>query len=126
MMKLHLKKKIEHVKEFCRLYTTGLNRKEVERLLKKDALGILAIVRDRLAAIHELTEQAIENMLRSLADEKQVGLGKVAQPLRVALCGTTISLPIFDSVEMLGKEKVLARIENTLREFGTHATGEQT
>ncbi|MHC4625930.1 MAG: hypothetical protein ACYTDV_03020, partial [Planctomycetota bacterium] len=57
----------------------------------------------------------------SLADERQVGLGKVAQPLRVAVCGTTISLPIFDSVEMLGKEKVLARIENTLREFGTGA-----
>jgi glutamyl/glutaminyl-tRNA synthetase len=75
-------------------------------LLKKDGLGL--------------------NMLRSLADEKQVGLGKVAQPLRVAICGTTISLPIFDSVEMLGKENVLARIANTLREFGTHINGEQT
>jgi phosphoserine phosphatase RsbU/P len=37
-MKLHLQKKISQVKEFYRLYTTGLNRKEVERLLKKDAL----------------------------------------------------------------------------------------
>ncbi|MHC4579878.1 MAG: glutamate--tRNA ligase, partial [Planctomycetota bacterium] len=90
-------------------------------LLKKDGLGMLAVVRDRLAAMNELTEKAVENMLRSLADERQVGLGKVAQPLRVAVCGTTISLPIFDSVEMLGKEKVLARIENTLREFGTGA-----
>ena len=95
-------------------------------LLKKDGLGMLAVVRDRLAAMNELTEQAIENMLRSLADERQVGLGKVAQPLRVAVCGTTISLPIFDSVEMLGKEKVLARIENTLGEFGTRAIEEQT
>ncbi len=95
-------------------------------LLKKDGLGILAIVRDKLALMNELTEQAIENMLRSLAEEKQVGLGKVAQPLRVAICGTTISLPIFDSVEMLGKENVLARIANTLREFGTHTNGEQT
>jgi glutamyl-tRNA synthetase len=95
-------------------------------LLKKDGLGMLAVVRDRLAAMNELTEKAVENMLRSLADERQVGLGKVAQPLRVAVCGTTISLPIFDSVEMLGKEKVLARIENTLREFGTGAIEEQT
>ena len=38
MMKLQIKKKIEQVKEFCRLYTTGLDHKEVERLLKKDAL----------------------------------------------------------------------------------------
>ena len=95
-------------------------------LLKNDGLGVLAIVRDKLAVMNELTEQAIENMLRSLAEEKQVGLGKVAQPLRVAICGTTISLPIFDSVEMLGKENALARIANTLREFGTHINGEQT
>ena len=89
-------------------------------LLKNDGLGVLAVVRDKLAVMNELTDQAIEDMLRSLAEEKQVGLGKVAQPLRVAICGTTISLPIFDSVEMLGKENALTRIDNTLRKFGTH------
>ena len=88
-------------------------------LLKSDGLAILAIVRDRLAAMDELTEQAIENMLRGLAEERQLGLGKVAQPLRVALCGTTISLPIFDSVRMLGKANTLKRIDNTLKNFAT-------
>ena len=94
-------------------------------LLKSNGLAVLEIVRDKLAAMDELTEQAIENMLRSLAEEKQVGLGKVAQPLRVAICGNTISLPIFESVEMLGREGALTRIENTLRKFGTPANGEQ-
>jgi len=84
-------------------------------LLKDDGLAVLTTVRDRLAAMERFTGQAIEDMLRRLAEEKQAGLGKVAQPLRVAICGTTISLPIFDSVEMLGKEKTLARIDNTLR-----------
>ena len=46
-MKLHLKKKIEQVKEFYRLYTTGLNHKEVERLLKKDALEAFEYYRDK-------------------------------------------------------------------------------
>jgi len=86
-------------------------------LLKGDGLAVLAIVRNKLAAMDELSEQAIENMLRSLAEERQVGLGKVAQPLRVAICGTTISLPIFDSVQMLGKENTLKRIDHTLQEF---------
>ncbi len=86
-------------------------------LLKADGLAFLAIVRDKLAAMGELTEQAIENMLRGLAEEKQVGLGKVAQPLRVAICGTTISLPIFDSVQMLGKESTLKRIDNALKKI---------
>ena len=84
-------------------------------LLKSEGLANLEIVRDKLAAMDELSEQAIENMLRSLAEEKQVGLGKVAQPLRVAMCGTMISTPIFDSIDMLGKEKTLARISNTIK-----------
>ena len=86
-------------------------------LLKNDGLAILQIVRDKLAVMAQFTEEAIENMLRSLAEEKQLGLGKVAQPLRVAICGTTVSPPIFDSVNMLGKEKTLARIDITLKKF---------
>ena len=84
-------------------------------LLKNDGLAVLAIVRDKLSAMEQFTVGNIENMLRGLAVEKQVGLGKVAQPLRVAICGTTISPPIFDSVQMLGKEKTLKRIDNTLK-----------
>ena len=59
-------------------------------------------------------------MLRRLAEARQVGLGKVAQPLRVALCGTTISLPIFDSVNLLGRERTLKRIDLTLERFKAH------
>lgn len=88
-------------------------------LLKNDGLAVLQIVRDRLAAIELCNKENNENMLRGLAEEKQVGLGKIAQPLRVAICGTTISLPIFDSVEMLGKENTLSRIDNTLRKYET-------
>jgi glutamyl-tRNA synthetase len=86
-------------------------------LLKGDGLAVLAIVCNKLTAMEHFTEQGIEDMLRSLAEEKQAGLGKVAQPLRVAICGTTVSLPIFESVQMLGKENTLSRIENTLKKF---------
>jgi glutamyl-tRNA synthetase len=88
-------------------------------LLKGDGLAMLKIVRDRLAAMEELSETAVEDMLRGLAEEKQVGLGKVAQPLRVAMCGGTVSPPIFDSIQMLGKENALIRIDNTLKKFVT-------
>ncbi len=87
-------------------------------LLKNDGLTILKIVRDRLAAMEVFSEENIETMLRGLAEEKEVGLGKVAQPLRVAICGTTISPPIFDSVQILGIEKTLVRIDKTLKKFG--------
>ena len=95
--------------------------KAVQKVLMKDhALEILRQVREELAALPELSEQAIEEMLRRLAEARQVGLGKVAQPLRVALCGTTISLPIFDSVSLLGRERTLKRIDLTLARFGAH------
>jgi glutamyl-tRNA synthetase len=91
----------------------------VKKVLRKgQALEVLQIVRDRLATMDEYTEAALEEMLRGLAEERQVGLGKVAQPLRVALCGTTISLPIFDSVNLLGKKRTLARIDATIERFG--------
>jgi glutamyl/glutaminyl-tRNA synthetase len=94
-------------------------------LMKHDGLSFLRIVRDRLAEMDEFTEPKIEDMLRGLAQEKQVGLGKVAQPLRVALCGTTVSLPIFNSVQMLGKKSTLARIDTILRKFGTTTEAEK-
>jgi glutamyl-tRNA synthetase len=94
-------------------------------LLKNDGLTILQTIQDRLTAMEQFTVENSENMLRQLAEEKQVGLGKVAQPLRVAICGTTISLPIFDSVEMLGKEDTLARIDITLKKFGAETQSER-
>ena len=89
-----------------------------EVLLKNDGLAVLKTVRSKLAAIEQFSSENIEAVLRSLAEQRQVGLGKVAQPVRVAICGTTISLPIFDSVQMLGKEKTLERIDNTLKIVG--------
>lgn len=86
-------------------------------LMKNDGLGVLAEVRRRLAALDEVTSEAIEDILRSLAEELSVGLGKVAQPLRVAICGNMISPPIFDSVDMLGMDNTLKRIDITLEKF---------
>ena len=86
-------------------------------LLKSDGLDMLKLVGEALAALTELTPESIETALRSLAEEKQVGLGKVAQPLRVAICGNTISPPIFDAVDMLGMESTLKRIQVTLEKF---------
>jgi glutamyl-tRNA synthetase len=94
-------------------------------LLKNEGLAILKIVRDKLAAMEEFTEQNVEDMLRGLAEERQLGLGKVAQPLRVAICGNTISPPIFDSVKMLRKENTLARIDITLRIFADESRAQE-
>jgi glutamyl-tRNA synthetase len=94
------------------------DEKAVKKVLQTDGLDFLKVISVRLKAMYSLTEQAIEQMLRGIAEEKGVGLEKVAQPLRVALCGSTVSLSMFESVTMLGKERTLARIEIALKKFG--------
>ncbi|MHC4553179.1 MAG: glutamate--tRNA ligase, partial [Planctomycetota bacterium] len=88
-------------------------------LLKGDGLAMLKVVGEALAKLEEVTAESVENLLRGLAEEKQVGLGKVAQPLRVGICGNTVSPPIFDAVKMLGMETAQKRIEQTLARYGS-------
>ncbi len=97
------------------------NEKDVEKVLLKnngEGLLMLAELKRRLTEIEVITEQAIAKMLRALAEEKEAGLGKVAQPLRLAICGTTVSLPIFESVDMLGIEETIKRIDRAIDNFG--------
>jgi glutamyl-tRNA synthetase len=56
------------------------------------------------------TEEALEAALRALAEELQMGFGKLAQPVRVAVTGTTVSPPLFGTLVLLGRERVLARL----------------
>jgi glutamyl-tRNA synthetase len=90
----------------------------VKKVLRKEgAIDILGIIAERLKAMSEFTAEGLETMLRQLAEEKQAGLGKVAQPLRVAITGTTISPPIFDAVNLLGLHRTLGRIQRTIERF---------
>jgi glutamyl-tRNA synthetase len=53
----------------------------------------------------------LETVVRDFAASEGIGLGKVAQPIRVALSGRTVSLGVFDMMEILGREESLARLE---------------
>ncbi len=55
-------------------------------------------------------EESVEAALRALAEDLEVGFGKLAQPVRVAVTGTTVSPPLFGSLILLGRERVLARL----------------
>ena len=52
--------------------------------------------------------------LEAFATEKSLGLGKVAQPIRVAVSGGTISPPIDATLALLGRERALARLASVL------------
>jgi glutamyl-tRNA synthetase len=62
----------------------------------------------------EWTVEAIEEALRGLTDQLGIGFGKVAQPVRVAVTGSSVSPPLFESIELLGREASLARLQAAL------------
>jgi len=64
-----------------------------------------------LAALEEFAPVAIERALRGYAEERELGMGKVSQPLRVAVTGGVVSPPIGETLALVGRERVLARIE---------------
>ncbi len=92
-----------------------LDAKAVEKHLTPDARAMLAELADRLAALPQWTAAAIHATLDTLAKEKNLGLGKIAQPLRVAITGGTVSPPIDLTLELLGSERSLARLQAALK-----------
>src|SRR5262249_41505137 len=61
-------------------------------------------------AIQDWKAAKLEEMLRSVAEEAGVSAGKIIHPTRLALTGTTVGAPLFDVVELLGKEATLRRL----------------
>jgi glutamyl-tRNA synthetase len=89
----------------------------VEKVLKKADGEGLRVLRDldmALAGLEPWGAEAIESAVKRHAEANQLGLGKVAQPLRVAISGGTISPAIGPSLEWLGKASTLARVRRAL------------
>jgi glutamyl-tRNA synthetase len=80
-------------------------------LLKGDGLAQLTKARKILADIEPFAAAAMDEAIKAYCDSKELGLGKVAQPIRVAVSGGTVSPPIFETLEVLGKPRTLARID---------------
>ena len=75
----------------------------------------LAAIRDKLAALANWSAADIHEAVNQVAAELNLGLGKIAQPIRVAVSGTSVSPPIDVTLEVLGKHTVLSRINDAIR-----------
>ncbi len=85
-------------------------------LLTDDARALLAAAHNKLVAIAKWDGESLEAAIREVAEERDVKLGKLAQPLRAALTGRTTSPGIFDVLALLGKDESLARIADQMVE----------
>jgi glutamyl-tRNA synthetase len=99
---------------FCFTDEVAVDPKAAAKHLAGGGLEMLAKVRERLAALPDWNAAAIHAALEELATTLGAGLGKIAQPVRVAVTGTAISPPIDATLELLGRERSLARIDSAM------------
>ena len=85
------------------------------KLIDADAKATLGALVPRLEATTEWTAAALEAEVRSYAETSGAKLGKIAQPLRAALTGRSISPPVFDVMHALGRDESLARLKDLVR-----------
>jgi glutamyl-tRNA synthetase len=92
----------------------ALDPKAASKHLTAEQGPALAELRKRLAALASWTAPAIHDALTALATERGLALGKLAQPLRVAVSGGTVSPPIDATVALLGRERTLRRLDRAI------------
>ncbi len=81
------------------------------KLIDADAKATLAALLPKFKAETAWTAAALEAVVRAHAEATGAKLGKVAQPLRAALTGRSVSPPVFDVMAVLGRDEALARLE---------------
>jgi glutamyl-tRNA synthetase len=91
-----------------------VDAKAAAKHLGGDALPTVAKVRERLVSLPEWNAVTIHAALNELATQLNSGLGRIAQPVRVAVTGTAVSPPIDATLALLGRERTLARLDAVL------------
>jgi glutamyl-tRNA synthetase len=98
---------------FCEI--EAYDDKAARKNLTPDAVPILQAVEEGFKSLSDWNAGSIHEVINAVAQRYGVGLGKVAQPLRVAVSGGAVSPPIDITVALLGQEKCCRRIEDAVR-----------
>lgn len=82
--------------------------------MKEGSDALLTTAREKLDAADWTAPEALKEAVLAAGEAHGLKLGKAQAPVRVAVTGRTVGLPLFESLEVLGKEKALARIDAAL------------
>jgi len=93
---------------------TAYDEKAAKKNLTAESAPMLAAVRDQLAALPEWRAPAIHEAIVAVAAAHGAALGKIAQPIRVAVAGGPVSPPIDVTLEILGRATTIARLERAI------------
>jgi len=94
------------------------DEKAVRKHVTPDVLNVLAELSTAMVKLEVWSAPAIHALIGALAAERGLSLGKLAQPVRLAVCGGTVSPPIDATLEILGREESLARLDKAMAFWG--------
>jgi glutamyl-tRNA synthetase len=94
------------------------NEKAKLKFLNEKYLPYLKDVKEELESLDAFIAPEIEKVFISLVEKHNTKLGSIAQPVRVAVTGKAESPGIFEVLEILGREKVLKRLERAIEKIG--------
>jgi glutamyl-tRNA synthetase len=89
-------------------------KKAAEKFLKPGALDLLKDLLEMFKAMSDFHQTALETAFVNFMEEKGIKLRKIAQPLRVALTGQTVSPGIFEVMDVLRKDEVITRLKKAI------------
>lgn len=92
--------------------------KTAKKFLTADVAGPLQSLTDKLSELTDFNESAIEHAFTRTLEEHGLKMGALAQPVRVALTGGTVSPGIHEVIAVLGKERTIRRLRNALDYIG--------
>jgi len=85
-----------------------------QKAMKEGSEALLRNVRAKLAGVAQWSAEPLKAAVLAAGEEHGLKLGKAQAPVRVAITGRTVGLPLFESLEVLGRERTLARIDAAL------------
>ncbi len=94
------------------------DEKAVKKFLTSEVRILLEEIAPRLKAIEKWDEESIEACLRGFIEEKELKFKVLAQPVRVAVTGTTKSPGLFETLTVIGQDQTLKRLRRVIEEFG--------
>lgn len=97
--------------------------KAAEKFLVPPNEELFNILIERLSGLDEFTEAGIERVFNAVIEEKGLKLGKLAQPVRVALTGGTVSPGIFEMMAAMGKVMALSRLRSAVEHMKNAVAG---
>jgi glutamyl-tRNA synthetase len=97
---------------------SAYDEKAVRKHVTADVLVLLAGALSELSGLPDWSAPAIHQVISGFAAAKGVSLGKLAQPIRLAICGGTVSPPIDATLAILGKTEALQRLSKALALWG--------